>query len=101
MAEGSFANRVAARELTIGVVGLGYVGLPLAVAYAEAGFRTVGFDIDRELADALNDGRSHIDDVSPVRVSRAVRDDRVQATVVAGKQHIVDCIDRRRAEWVH
>jgi UDP-N-acetyl-D-glucosamine dehydrogenase len=80
MADGSFANRVAARELTIGAVGLGYVGLPIAVGYAEAGFRTIGFDIDRERADALNDGRSHIDDVSSLRVSRAVRDGRFSAS---------------------
>ena len=46
MPEG-FAAKVAARDTVVGVVGLGYVGLPLAIAYAEAGFQTVGFDVDR------------------------------------------------------
>jgi UDP-N-acetyl-D-glucosamine dehydrogenase len=62
------------------VVGLGYVGLPLAVAYAEAGFRSVGFDVDGERAAALNDGRSHIDDVSGERVSAMVAAGRFGAT---------------------
>jgi UDP-N-acetyl-D-glucosamine dehydrogenase len=92
MAEDSFANRVAGRDLTVGVVGLGYVGLPLAIGYAEAGFRTIGFDIDRERADALNDGQSHIDDVSPLRVTRAVRDGRFGATADRSELAAADVI---------
>jgi UDP-N-acetyl-D-glucosamine dehydrogenase len=92
MADGSFANRVAARELTIGVVGLGYVGLPLAIGYAEAGFRTIAFDIDAELVDALNDGRSHIDDVSSLRVTRAVGDGRFSACADPSAFAVADVI---------
>ena len=80
MAEPSFTERIAARDLCVGVVGLGYVGLPLAVAYAEAGFPTIGFDVDGERTAALNDGHSHIDDVSPARVEAAVRAGRFVAT---------------------
>ncbi len=72
MVEG-FLERVAARDLTVGVVGLGYVGLPLVIGFAEAGYQTVGFDVSRERVDALNAGRSHIEDVTTERVG-AMRD---------------------------
>ncbi len=78
-----FAARVAARDVIVGVVGLGYVGLPLAISYAESGFTSVGFDVDSDLARALNDGQSHIDDVSPERVAAMVAADRFEATVSA------------------
>ena len=77
-----FASRVATRELVIGVVGLGYVGLPLSISYAESGFRSIGFDIDPERAAALNRGLSHIDDVSSDRVSAMIAAERFSATAV-------------------
>ncbi len=49
--------------MRIGVVGLGYVGLPLAVAFAEAGHDVVGLDADRTKVEALNEGRSYVEDV--------------------------------------
>jgi UDP-N-acetyl-D-glucosamine dehydrogenase len=48
---------------TIGIVGLGYVGLPLAVAFAEAGHQVVGIDSDRRKVDGINAGRSHVEDI--------------------------------------
>src|SRR4051812_31275543 len=57
--------------MTVGIVGLGYVGLPLAVAFAEAGCSVVGVDSEPELVEALAAGRSHIEDVPDERVSRA------------------------------
>ena len=51
------------RRMKIGIVGLGYVGLPLAVAFAEAEHEVVGLDTDPRRVDALNAGRSHIEDV--------------------------------------
>ena len=71
-----FLAGVGTRELTIGVVGLGYVGLPLMVGFAEAGYRTVGFDVDGERVARLNGGTSHIEDVT---------DDRVAAMLGAGR----------------
>jgi UDP-N-acetyl-D-glucosamine dehydrogenase len=50
--------------MSIGVVGLGYVGLPLAVAFAEAGHDVVGVDVDSRVAEALRTGNSHIEDVA-------------------------------------
>jgi UDP-N-acetyl-D-glucosamine dehydrogenase len=75
-----FAARVAARDVVVGVVGLGYVGLPLAISFAESGFRSLGFDVDAERAAALNRGESHIDDVSSDRVAAMVAVDRFEAT---------------------
>jgi len=49
---------------TIGIVGLGYVGLPLAVAFAEAGHAVVGIDSDRRKVDGINAGRSHVEDIA-------------------------------------
>jgi UDP-N-acetyl-D-glucosamine dehydrogenase len=66
-------NRIETRDLTVAVVGLGYVGLPLVIGFAEAGYRAVGFDVDAERVAGLNAGRSHIEDVTTDRVA-AVRD---------------------------
>ncbi len=74
-----FDSRVDARQLTVGVIGLGYVGLPLAMAFAEAGFRTVGYDVDQSKVERLNAGLSHIEDVVPERVSAAVAQGRFLA----------------------
>ena len=51
-------------DLTVGVVGLGYVGLPLSVEVARSGLRAVGFDVDPEVVDGINKGASHIEDVT-------------------------------------
>ncbi len=56
------------RRLTVGVLGLGYVGLPLIVAFAEAGFKTWGFDLNVQTVEALREGKSHIGDVAAERI---------------------------------
>jgi UDP-N-acetyl-D-glucosamine dehydrogenase len=57
------------RDANVGVVGLGYVGLPLALAFAEAGFLVVGIDIDEYKVRELNSGRSYIDDIASERLA--------------------------------
>jgi len=57
------ARRIAARDYTVGIVGLGYVGLPLLVRFGEAGFPVRGFDVDPEKVAMLNGGRSYIQHV--------------------------------------
>src|SRR3954469_13067152 len=52
------------RQLLFGIVGLGYVGLPLAVELAEAGYRVLGFDVNPDVVEGLNAGRSHVKDVT-------------------------------------
>jgi len=56
-------EKIATRHAVVGVIGLGYVGLPLAVAYADAGFQVLGFDIDRRRVADLNAGKSPVADV--------------------------------------
>ena len=58
------AERIRTRDARAAVVGLGYVGLPLLVSVARAGFRVIGFDTDRERVSALEEGRSYVADVS-------------------------------------
>jgi UDP-N-acetyl-D-glucosamine dehydrogenase len=56
-------NKIAARTAKVGVIGLGYVGLPLAVEFAKAGFTVTGFDLDLKKIEAINSGISYIPDV--------------------------------------
>jgi len=68
------------RSALCGVVGLGYVGLPLVVEFARAGYRVIGFDVVQRVVDGLNAGRSHIQDVPSEDVARAVQEGRFEAT---------------------
>ena len=68
----TLAQLIRKKKATIGVVGLGYVGLPTAVAIAQAGFKVLGFDIDRKKVKAINAGQSFIEDV-PGPVLKATR----------------------------
>ncbi len=67
-------NKITSKKATIGVIGLGYVGLPLAVEYAAAGFRTIGIDVDAKKVDAINKGKNYIDDVDDAMLAKAVKD---------------------------
>ena len=63
-----------------GVVGLGYVGLPLAVEMAESGLRVTGIDVQVSKVDAINEGRSYVLDVPSERVARLVSEGMLSAT---------------------
>lgn len=56
-------KKIETREIVVGVVGLGYVGLPLAVEKAKAGFKTIGFDVQKEKVDLVNAGHNYIGDI--------------------------------------
>jgi UDP-N-acetyl-D-glucosamine dehydrogenase len=73
-------RRIADRTAVVGVVGLGYVGLPLAMEFAKAGFTVVGYDVSRRVIDLLNGGDSHIQDVPSAEVAEQVRAGRFIAT---------------------
>jgi UDP-N-acetyl-D-glucosamine dehydrogenase len=73
-------GRLAAREARVGVVGLGYVGLPLAMVFADAGFSVTGVDVNAARVEALNAGRSHVEDVASSVVSMHQSAGRFQAT---------------------
>ncbi len=75
--------RIADRSATVGVIGLGYVGLPLAVEFARAGFKVVGFDVSERVCDLLNSGKSHIQDVPSAEVEEFVKSGHFHATTVS------------------
>src|SRR3954449_11833510 len=76
--------------MKIGIVGLGYVGLPLAVAFAEAGCKVVGLDVDQGKIAALREGRSHIEDIPDERLRGVL--ERLQFTTRYVELHEVDAI---------
>lgn len=73
-------DKIAKKELTVGVVGLGYVGLPLAVEKAKAGFKTIGFDIQKEKVDLVNAGHNYIGDVVDSDLEKLVKSGMLSAT---------------------
>jgi UDP-N-acetyl-D-glucosamine dehydrogenase len=68
------------REARFGIIGLGYVGLPLAVELGRAGFRVLGYDISQRVVDGLNAGRSHIKDISDADLQEVIAAGRFEAT---------------------
>jgi UDP-N-acetyl-D-glucosamine dehydrogenase len=68
------------KSALVGVIGLGYVGLPLINAFVCAGFRTIGFDVDQRKVDTLNSGRSYIKHVDSTLVSKWRKGERFEAT---------------------
>lgn len=76
----SLLKKIADKEIVAGVVGLGYVGLPLAVEKAKAGFKTIGFDVQKEKVDLVNGGHNYIGDVVDSDLARLVKDGCLSAT---------------------
>lgn len=80
------------KEAVIGVVGLGYVGLPLILAFSAKGFRCVGFDIEQAKVDLINAGKSYIDHIASSSLKVGVDHGLIQATVNFTKISEVDAI---------
>ena len=70
-APAAWQQRLEQRTLTIGVIGLGYVGLPLALLFSEERFRVLGFDVDRSKVEKLNAGQSYIYRIEPEQIQAA------------------------------
>lgn len=77
---GNIKRSIAERTLICGTVGLGYVGLPLAVEKAKAGYRTIGFDVQQAKVDKVNAGENYIGDVVQEDLSALVSEGRLEAT---------------------
>ncbi len=73
-------DKIASRNARVGVIGLGYVGLPLVVEFAHSGFVSTGFEVDARKSDAINRGESYIPDVPTAQVTELVKADKLQAT---------------------
>ncbi len=85
----SLSDKITYRTAKVAVIGLGYVGLPLALAFAKAGFVTVGIETNAERAAALNAGRSYIEDITDDELQPHLQDGRLRATTDYGV--IRDC----------
>src|SRR5215470_860690 len=77
------------KKARVGVIGLGYVGLPLVVEYAASGFEGIGFEVDETKADKINQGDSYIGDVPSGRVKELVSQKKLSATV--NFDRLADC----------
>jgi UDP-N-acetyl-D-glucosamine dehydrogenase len=80
------------REVLFGIIGLGYVGLPLAVELAHAGYKVLGFDVSQRVVDGLNAGKSHIKDISDAQVKAAVDQGLFEATADGSRLAACDAI---------
>jgi UDP-N-acetyl-D-glucosamine dehydrogenase len=86
-------DRITSRKAHIGVIGLGYVGLPLAVEFARQGFHVTGFDVDESKTSQINDGRSYIPDVPEKELVEVVKAGRLRGTTRMSELANMDVID--------
>ena len=85
-------EKLLAREATLGVIGLGYVGLPLAVEKAKAGFKVYGFDVQKEKVDMVNAGKNYIGDVVNEDLEALVKAGQLVATANFADAAKCDCV---------
>lgn len=85
-------QKIASREAVIGIVGMGYVGLPLAVAFAQEGFKIIGIDVSEEKVSQLNAGHSYVEDVADAVLQPLVENGRLRATIDYAELTDVDAI---------
>lgn len=86
------SEKLASRKAKLGVIGLGYVGLPLSVEMAEAGFTVVGIDADGRKVEEINAGRSYISDVPTEVLAKHVSEGRISATTDTSVLATVDAV---------
>ncbi|MCB9455630.1 MAG: nucleotide sugar dehydrogenase [Anaerolineaceae bacterium] len=85
-------DRIASKTAVVGVVGLGYVGLPLAVEFAEVGFSVIGVDLSASKVDMLNQGESYIPDIPTAQLKPLVESGRLRASTDYAALRAVDTI---------
>lgn len=85
-------KKINSKTAKVGIIGLGYVGLPLALEFSLKGFKTIGFDIDSKKIPLLNSGKSYIKHISEEKVLQAVRSKNFSATTDFSKLTEVDVI---------
>jgi UDP-N-acetyl-D-glucosamine dehydrogenase len=93
MVTASLVDRIRQRDVAIGVIGLGYVGLPLAVEFARAGLRVTGFDVDETKVRSINGSTSYVPDVPSDDLAEAVGAGRLRATTNMAELAQMDVID--------
>lgn len=85
-------DKINTKTAVVGVVGLGYVGLPLAVEKAKAGYKVIGFDIQEQKVRMVNEGKNYIGDIVPADLEKIVGSGRLRATNDYSFIREVDCI---------
>jgi len=85
-------QKIQSKNAVVGVIGLGYVGLPLLIEFVEAGFDCIGFDIDEKKVDALKKKKSYIKHISKNCIKKMIESSRFNATVDFSKLIETDCI---------
>ena len=88
----SLREKIQQRQARVGVVGLGYVGLPLGIAFAQAGFPVVGVDIDARKVDAIQAGKSYIRHIPSEPLASLVQSGKLQATLDFSAARELDCL---------
>ena len=92
MHKAQLLSRIQSHKAVVAVVGLGYVGLPLAMEFADAGFTVIGFDVSERVVALLNSGASHIQDIAASQVAQHVKSGRFIATTDATRMRDADAI---------
>jgi UDP-N-acetyl-D-glucosamine dehydrogenase len=85
-------DKLSNKTATIGIIGLGYVGLPLAVAFAEVGFNVIGLDLSTEKVATLNGAESYIPDIPTSQLAPLVKAGKLRATTSYADLHAVDAL---------
>lgn len=100
MMKNEMLRKIENREIVVGVVGLGYVGLPLAVEKAKAGFKTIGFDVQAQKVEMVNAGHNYIGDVVDSDLAGIVKSGMLSATTDFSFVKDVDFVCHLRAHPV-
>src|SRR5437868_8441543 len=87
------AEKIRTRTARVGVIGLGYVGLPLAVEFAKAGFTVTGIDVQQSKVDLVNKGESYIQDIPTATLAALVQSGKIKATTDFSIVAELDTID--------
>jgi UDP-N-acetyl-D-glucosamine dehydrogenase len=85
-------KKAESRDVLFGIIGLGYVGLPLAVELAKAGYRVLGFDVSERVVEGLNKGVSHVKDISDTQLRDILKTGRFSATTDGSRLREADAI---------
>jgi UDP-N-acetyl-D-glucosamine dehydrogenase len=88
----NLSDKIANKSAIIGIIGMGYVGMPLALAYTGAGFKVLGFDVQKKRVDLVNRGSSFITGISDKELGKPVKAGRLKATTDQSKIKGVDVI---------
>jgi UDP-N-acetyl-D-glucosamine dehydrogenase len=92
MSQARLAELIASKQARIGVIGLGYVGLPLIRAFTAAGFRCLGFDVDQAKVDKLRAGISYIKHIDSAAIAQLIRENRFEPTADMSRLGEADCV---------